>query len=131
MRKLFALTVLAVIAVPVAVRADDAAVKKAVEANYSTMMSGFKKKVIKTVMSIYDDKYVGVGMDGSKMNKKQMQATMQQYITDTKKVNSASYSVAKLKVAGDKASGITTFKLDAQVHDSTGMMGEVAPVGVT
>jgi ketosteroid isomerase-like protein len=119
------LVLAALCAIPTLAFADSTdAVKKAVEANYTTMMNGFKKKDIKAVMSIYDEKYVGVGMDGSKMSKKQLRATMQGYIKDTKKVNSASYSVAKLKVTGDKASGITTFKLDAQIHDSTGMMGE-------
>lgn len=125
MRRWFAVPVSIMLASPLVALADDvASVKKQVEADLAKSITAFKKHDIKGMSSMVADDYEGVGMDGKKMNKAQMQAQMKQYMNDTKKINSAKYSVAGLRLEGGKALGMTTFNLDAVVIDSQGMLGQ-------
>lgn len=124
MRKWFVVPILAALALPLAAVADDAAsVKKQIEANFAKTMAAFKKHDIKGVMANTADDFEGVGETGQKIDRKAMQAQMQGYMDTTKKVNSSKYTVSDMKVAGNKATGKTTFLLDAVVTDAQGTMG--------
>src|SRR5690349_16205824 len=94
--------------VPMAALADDspAEVKKQIEANFAKMIEAFKKHDIKGVMAVAADDYQGEAM-GQKVNKAQMEGMMKQYMAETKKVNSAKYTVTGLKVKGNSATGKT------------------------
>jgi hypothetical protein len=122
MRKLLALAVCALL--PVGAFADTAAeVKKAAEANHAASMKAFVKKDVSVMMSNVTDDYMATGMGGMKMDKKAMEAQMKEYVKDTKKVHSATYTVTGIKVNGNTATGKAVFKLDADVMDSNGMFG--------
>jgi hypothetical protein len=124
MRRFSLVPLLALIALPAAAAPDNtAAVKKELESNFGKMMAAFKKHDIEGVASFAADDYMGDDGMGNKMNKAKMKAMMKQYMDETKKVNSANYAITGLKVMGNKATGKSTFVLDANVVDAQGMLG--------
>src|SRR2546423_10453269 len=126
MRKRIVLPLVALVALPItALAADDAAsVKKAiVRTHVKAMTKAFQKKDVKVMMAIVADDYTGTDEMGHKMTKASMEKMMTSFMKDTEKVNSYSYSVSGLKVTGNKATGKSTFVMDAAVVDSQGMMG--------
>lgn len=121
------LALVGLVALPAAALAADdvASVKKAiVDSHIKAMTKAFQTKDVKVMMAIVADDYVGTDEMGHKVTKAAMEKMMTSFMKDTKKVNSYTYSVSGLKVTGNRATGRSTFVMDAAVVDSQGMMGE-------
>jgi ketosteroid isomerase-like protein len=125
MRRFSLVPLALVIALPLAAAPDNtAAVKKELEAGFSKMMAAFQKHDLEGVAAYAADDYQGDDGMGHKLNKAQMKAMMKQYMDETKKVNSAKFSIANLKVNGNAAMGKTTTTLDMNVVDAQGQLGK-------
>jgi len=124
MNKMIAFACVLAFALPLSAGADTpAAANKGIMKGYDAMMAAFKKNDEAGVAATMTEDYQGVGMDGKKVDKAGAMKMMKHYMDTTKKVNSAVFSISGLKVKGDKAMGMTTFKLDAVVTDPDGTMG--------
>lgn len=125
-RKCLALTVMsaAALVAPVLARADDSAVRKELMAVFNKGVTSYKKKDVKSFMSMFAPGYTSRSFDGRTMTRADEERDMKQAMSMTKSLDAASLSIEKLATKGNSADVTSTMKLSMHVVDDGTMGGK-------
>ena len=124
MRKWFVISFTLAQSLSIAAMADDAAVKKQIQADFNKAMAALQKHDMKGFMAFVANDYQFSSPE-MKVGKTYIEQTMKYYANGTNKIHSFSYDIADLKSSGNTATGKATFTLDSTVRDDQGVMGKL------
>jgi ketosteroid isomerase-like protein len=105
--------------------AKDAAVRKAISAEYAKFSRAAKKKDVKTALSIGTADLVVVQPDGQTMNRQQIEAMLSLQMNMVKQIRRVDIAIASLSVRGKQAVALVSMTLSGVVEDSEGKQREV------
>jgi ketosteroid isomerase-like protein len=103
-------------------RADDAAVKKELNALFGNFAAAFRKKDVKTAMSFFAPDYTATE-GGRTLTRAQVEAQTAMAMSRLKSVDALSWNIQKLTVKGSTATTVALESMTATIVDTEGQMG--------
>src|SRR5689334_15244725 len=100
-------------------RPDDAAVRKAMMANFDKSIKQYKAKQLIGVMSMYTGELSGEGSDGEAMTKTSVEAEMKQATAATRELQDARLTSGTATVKRDIANRNRTMALNGHLVDKS------------
>ena len=103
--------------------ADDAAIKREIQAKYQAMADSIRHKDPSAMMKCLAPDFTNVDEHGNKSGRAQFEKQMAQMMSTIKRVDRISFDVAKLTVKGSEAVADCHSKFLMQTVDTQGTMG--------
>jgi ketosteroid isomerase-like protein len=103
-------------------RADDATVKKELNALFGKFAAAFKKKDVKTAMSFFAPDYTATE-GGRTLTRAQVEAQTTEAMARLKSVDALAWDIQKLTTKGNEATTEALETMSATILDSQGQMG--------
>jgi ketosteroid isomerase-like protein len=109
--------------------ADDAAVRKALQARYEQFSAAFKRKDVKAVLALGTPDFTWKLADGRVLNARASEKAMQEQLGEVKAVHSMTTRIDKLQVEGLTATVWTTGTVQATVAGEAGKTHKLVSTG--